>query len=166
MLIRGETPGDLASIRQLNQAVFGGNYEADLVDNLRTDNLVLVSLVAVTGKEIVGHICFSRLPVEVEGRMVQAASLAPVVVRATHQRLGIGSRLIIEGLDILRAGPTEAVIVLGHPKYYPRFGFSPELTRNLASPFQGKEAFMGLELTPGALLGSKGSVTYPKAFGL
>ena len=166
MLIRKETPEDFSAIRQLNQATFGGDYEADLVDQLRADELIALSLVAWDGDELVGHICFSRLPTQVDGRRVRAVSLAPMAVKPDHQRRGIGSQLIAEGLAALPALGIEAVLVLGHPNYYPRFGFSPEPAQKLASPFRGKKEFMALELVPGALLGEKGSVTYPKAFGI
>ena len=82
-----------------------------------------------------------------------------------HQRRGIGSALVRAGLDAVREAGYRAVIVLGHPEYYPRFGFSPELAEKLASAFSGN-AFMALELVPGALRGTRGKVTYPAAFGV
>jgi putative acetyltransferase len=100
-----------------------------------------------------------------DGRAVKALALAPMAVRPGLQKQGIGGRLIAAALDEARAVGAEAVIVLGHPDYYPRFGFSAALARNLASPFSG-EAFMALELLPGALTGKQGSVSYPMAFGL
>jgi putative acetyltransferase len=127
--------------------------------------LVLVERVALDAGEIVGHILFSRLGVEIEGRVVRAAALAPMAVSPDRQRQGIGSRLVQDGLAELRSIGCEAVIVLGHPGYYPRFGFSAALAEKLAAPFRG-EAFMALELMPGALDGHAGSVTYPDAFGI
>ena len=158
MLIREETAQDLPGIRALD-------YATDIVDKLRSDRLHIVSLVAVNGDEVIGHILFSQLPVEIDGRAIRAASLAPVVVKADLRGKGIGSKLVTQGLDILRQKQLEAVIVLGHTWFYPRFGFSADLTRHLASPFRGNPSFMGLELRPGALAGEKGSVTYPAAFG-
>jgi putative acetyltransferase len=92
-------------------------------------------------------------------------SLVPLAVRPDRQGRGIGSRLVAAGLALLRERGWAAVVVLGHARYYPRFGFSAELARKLASPFPG-EAFMALELVPGALAGGAGSVGYPAAFGV
>jgi putative acetyltransferase len=165
MLIREEVPSDAAAIAALNRAAFGGGYEADLIARLRADRLVIASLVAQVRAKIVGHILFSMLPTEMDGRTTRAAALAPMAVQPELQNQGIGSKLVEEGLKAARARRIEAVVVLGHPAYYPRFGFSADLARRLAAPFSG-EAFMALELVPGALDGSMGSVSYPAAFGL
>ena len=89
-----------------------------------------------------------------------------MAVRPTCQRQGIGSQLVAKGLEQMKEKLIEAVLVLGHKSYYPRFGFSAEHTRKLISPFPGMAQFMGLELTPGALAGKEGFVRYPAAFGL
>jgi putative acetyltransferase len=166
MLIREETEKDFATIGALNRAAFGGNYEAVLIEKLRAAGLVITSLVAVEGNKTIGHILFSRLPIEVDGRTVNAAALAPMAVKPNHQRHGVGTKLIEEGLARLREKPVEAVLVVGHKAYYPRFGFSPNETRKLTSPFQGMAQFMALELKSGALAGEKGTVNYPEPFGL
>jgi putative acetyltransferase len=153
------------AIALLNRAAFGGEAEGELIFRLREEDLRLVELVAIDRGELVGHILFSRLAVEIDGRTIKAASLAPMAVRADRRREGIGSELIREGLKALRARGYEAVIVLGHPQYYPRFGFSAALARKLTAPFKG-EAFMAMELTPGSLAGHVGSVSYPAAFSL
>ena len=165
MTIREENKADFPEIVALTQAAFGGEYEATLIEKLRAAHLVIVSLVAVEEGSVIGHILFSKLEVEVDGRRVKAAALAPMAVRPDRQRRGIGSKLVETGLDGLRDRSYEAVIVLGHPDYYPRFGFSPSLTASLVAPFSGR-AFMGLELMSGSLSGSRGSVEYPEAFGL
>ena len=152
------------AIGDLQRAAFGGNLEARLVTRLRNDALVAASLVATDGSTVVGHILFSDLAVEVDGRPVAAVSLAPLAVLPERQRGGIGTRLVQAGLESLRARQrAAAVIVLGEPAFYRRFGFSAELARKLASPYAG-EAFMALELLPGALAGHAGRVTYPAAF--
>ena len=166
MIIREETEADLDAISALNREVFGGDYEAVLIEKLRAAGLILASLVAVDGDEVKGHILFSRLPTMIDGRQVNAAALAPMAVSPASQRQGIGSKLVTEGLDRMKGKSVEAVIVLGHTGYYPRFGFSPALTKNFTSPFRGKSAFMGLELITGALAGGEGSINYPEAFGL
>jgi putative acetyltransferase len=97
--------------------------------------------------------------------VIPAAALAPLAVAPARQRRGIGSALVRRGLDVCRERGRAAVIVLGHPSYYPRFGFSAALARGFRAPYAG-EAFMALELTPGALAAGAGDVRYPKAFEL
>lgn len=163
MIVRPELEEDRIPIGELHRLVFGGHLEADLVDTLRRERRVELSLVAIIGGQIVGHILFSDLEAEIDGRQVKALALAPMAVVPVRQRQGIGARLIGESLTRLERGDYEAVIVLGHESYYPRFGFSAELARKLDSPFKG-DAFMALELKQGALQGEQGSVTYPAAF--
>lgn len=164
-MIRAASPADAQAIAALNRAAFGGEDEVGIVERLHSDGLVAVELVAEQGGLIVGHILLSWLPTMMDGRAVKALALAPMAVLPGSQKQGIGGRLIEAALDEARAAGAEAVIVLGHPDYYPRFGFSAALARNLASPFSG-EAFMALELVPKALAGERGSVSYPAAFGL
>jgi putative acetyltransferase len=85
-------------------------------------------------------------------------------ILSSHRRHEIGSELVRRGLEVCRAQGHAIVIVLGHPDFYPRFGFSTELARPLESPFGGGEAWMAVELVPGALAGVKGRVEYPPPF--
>lgn len=163
--IRAASPADAQAIATLNRAAFGGEDEVGIVERLRRDDLAAVELVAERDNAIVGHILLSWLPTMMDGRTVKALALAPMAVLPGSQKQGIGGRLIMAALHEAMAAGAEAVIVLGHPDYYPRFGFSAALARNLASPFPG-DAFMALELAPGALAGQQGSVSYPAAFGL
>lgn len=163
--IRPESPPDFAAIRAVNEAAFGQPSEADLVDQLRAGDCALLSLVAELDGVIAGHIIFSRMWIDGLPHSLAVVALAPVAVLPQHQRHGIGSRLIREGLDLLRARNESIVIVLGHPTYYPRFGFSAALAAQLESPFPGS-AFMALELKPGALAGVTGRVRYPEPFGI
>ena len=165
MTIREETETDFPEISALTEAAFGGEYEVELIEKLRTARLMIVALVAVEEGCVVGHILFSELSVEIDARRVKTAASAPLAVRPDRQRRGIGSRLVEAGLQTLRNRGYDAVIVLGHPDYYRRFGFSPSLTASLVAPFSGK-AFMGLELAVGSLSGTMGSVRYPKEFGV
>jgi putative acetyltransferase len=126
---------------------------------------VLLSAVAESDRRVVGHILFSRMWIDAPAGLIPAAALAPVAVSPPHQRQGIGGELIRYGLDVLRGAGERIVIVLGHPEYYPRFGFSSELARPLESPFP-REAYMALELVSGALDGIRGRVVYAQAFGL
>lgn len=166
-LIREKTAGDHEAIRAVNRLAFGGEEEAALVDRLRADGLAVASLVAVEGGEVVGHILFSGLSLETNRGAIPAVSLAPMAVRPEWQRKGIGSALVRAGLAWCRARGKAVVIVLGHPGYYPRFGFSAELASRIECPFPGAgDAWMALELTPGALSGVTATVRYPAAFGL
>ena len=151
-------------IRSVNEAAFGGSKEADLVDKLRGDQ-TLISLVAECELGIVGHILFSRMWIKTPSKFVPAVSLAPVAVLPEHQRKGIGQRLIAHGLELLKNEGERIVVVVGHPDYYPRFGFSCAKATPLESPFP-REAFMVLELVERALEGVHGAVIYPSAFGL
>lgn len=163
--IRPETAADRSHIRRVNESAFPTPEEADLVDALRSDGLVLLSAVAEMGTQVVGHILFSRMSIDTRDTVVAAAALAPMAVMPPYQRRGIGGRLIGFGLDELRRAGERIVIVVGHPGYYPRFGFSSAQARSLESPFPA-DAFMALALTPGALDGVHGRVRYPPAFGI
>ena len=165
MEIRGRTAADDSAIRWLNDDAFGGTYESRLIEDLRAADLDAVELVPVENDDIVGHILFSVLATTIDQQAVPALALAPMAVRPDRQRRGIGSVLVRAGLSLARERDWRAVIVLGHQKYYPRFGFSAALARPLEAPFSG-DAFMALELEPGALRGEKGRVTYPPAFGV
>lgn len=166
MEIRPELPDDHGLVALLYRQAFVGNYESELVDALRDAGVASVSLVAIDEGELVGHILFADVGVTVDDRPVRALALAEMAVHQDQQRTGIGSRLVGDGLDAAQALQTEAVLVLGHPTYYPRFGFSAERARHLRVPFRGGDAFMALELRQGALDGVVGQVTYPEAFRL
>lgn len=165
-VIRAEARQDVQSIWRVHQAAFGGVVEPDLVNALRDGGLVEVSLVAEIDDQIVGHILFSSVSIITDFSTIQAASLAPMAVMPDYQRHGIGGRLALAGLDACQAKGHGIAVVLGHPKFYARFGFSAELAKPLQSPFGGGEAWMALELLPGALAGIEGKVEYPAAFGV
>ena len=161
--IREETPADYDAIREVNRLALWGDAEGQLIDRLRAEGLMIASLVAEVDGRVVGHILFSEVAIETPGGAVRAAALAPMAVRPEWQRRGIGSALVRRGLEVCRERGHAIVLVVGHPDYYPRFGFSAELARRLSSPFSG-DAFMALELRPGALEGVTGTVQYPEAF--
>jgi putative acetyltransferase len=165
MRVREEQAADAAQIRNVNEAGFEGSDEADLVDKLQKEGVVLLSLVAELDNQIIGHILFSRMTVETERGPVAAVSLAPMAVLPDHQGRGVGGQLVRRGIAALRERGERIVIVLGHKEYYPRFGFTAEKARDLDSPFP-PESFMALELVEGALTGVRGTVRYPSAFGL
>lgn len=165
IVIRPETEQDRQAIWNVNRAAFESDAEANLVDALRDSGYVEVSLIAKVDGEIVGHILFSRLPVVTRVGTVDALSLAPMAVLPGYQRRGIGSKLVEAGLEACREKGHKIILVLGHPEFYPRFGFSAELARLLESPFGGEEAWMAMELAPGALAGVEGQIEYPSPFG-
>lgn len=149
----------------VNQAAFARADEADLVDKLRDGGFAILSLVAELDCGIVGHILFSRMWIETESGRVEAAALAPMAVVPNHQRTGVGGLLVSRGLAMLREQDEKIVIVVGHPDYYPKFGFSTEKAVGLESPFP-REAFMAIELCRGALDGIRGVVVYAPPFGI
>jgi putative acetyltransferase len=163
VLIRVEASGDLDAIRAVNRLAFGQDAEGRLVDRLRDEGYVRASLVAEVDGRVVGHILFSDLPVVTKRGMLAAAALAPMAVAPEHQRQGIGGALVRAGLDACRLRGYRAVIVLGHRAFYPRFGFSAELARQIDSPYSGED-FMAVELESGALADVRGRVTYPSPF--
>jgi putative acetyltransferase len=162
-IIRPETSADHAAIRNLNRTAFGGEGEARLVDALRAGGYARVSLVADENGRVVAHILFSTLVIATPTRSIEALSLAPLAVVPSYQRKGIGSAMAVAGLQACQAAGHRIVIVLGHPEFYPRFGFSAELAERLTAPFSGP-AFMALELVPGALDEVEGEVLYPPPF--
>jgi putative acetyltransferase len=165
LVIRPETAADRSAIRDVNRLAFGRDDEARLVDELRDGGHVRLSLLAETTGRVVGHILFGELSIETEVGTVEALALAPMAVIPSHQRRGIGSTLVREGLRSCREAAHRIVVVLGHPEFYPRFGFSADRAARLRSPFSGP-AFMAIELVPGALEGVDGDVRYPPPFGV
>lgn len=167
MDIRTEKPEDLEAVRNVNIAAFGRENEANLVDRLRGIASTF-SFVAVQSDRVVGHILFS--PVVVAGkcsRHLSIQGLAPVAVLPNYQRQGIGTLLIREGLKECARLGFQAVVVLGHPGFYPRFGFIPASRKNLGCEYDvPDEAFMVFELESGALEDCSGTVKYRSEFSL
>jgi len=160
--IRKETAEDIPSIRAVVHAAFGTAGEAGLVDGLRRSGALTLSAVAVVGSRVVGHVAFS--PVTIGGPHL-ALALAPVAVAPDCQRQGIGSALIRWSLEECRRLEHGVVIVVGEPAYYPRFGFTPAAPFGIQCPFPvPPEAFMVLELSPGATSGCRGMIRYRPEF--
>jgi putative acetyltransferase len=162
-IIRPETAGDSAVIRSVHRLAFRSEEEARLVDALRAGGYVRVSLLAEVGYQVVGHILFSALDIATARQAVHALALAPLAVIPSHQNQGIGSALVREGLRACREAGHPIVIVVGHPGFYSRLGFSARLAEPLRSPFSGP-AFMAIELEHNALAGIEGEVRYPQPF--
>jgi putative acetyltransferase len=165
--VRCETPADHDAIREVNRQAFGRPNEARLVDAIRQTAAFIhdLSLVAVRDGRVVGHALFSRVTVEGEGQPAELLALAPVAVLPECQRRGVGRQLIGVGLACAAMLGHAAVVVVGHPAYYPRFGFTSARAFGLEAPFPvADEAFLALPLRPGALDGVRGLVIYPAAF--
>jgi len=163
-MIRPAAANDFAAIRNVITHAFGRADEADLVEQLRKDGEVLCELVAVSDIAVEGHILYSSLPIAQAGQSLAAAALAPVSVLPAFQNNGLGGALIRAGNERCAAIGCAGIIVLGHPDYYPRFGFSAEAAAALEAPFSGPH-FMALELQAGAL-SRGGRVRYARAFGV
>jgi len=159
--IRPESIHDADAVAAVNEAAFGRPDEARLVARLRGRARPYLGLVAVEDGAVVGHILFTPVPLQCDqGRHIVMA-LAPMSVLPAHQRRGIGTALVHAGLEACRAAGHEIVMVLGHPAFYPRFGFVRAHPLGLTSepPFPD-ESFMLAELTPGALRGRRGVIRY------
>jgi putative acetyltransferase len=165
--IRAETPEDIPAIFEVNLQAFGQDGEARLVSALRDDGDFNpeLSLVAVCGDRIIGHILFPPITIVSDLAETAALALAPLAVHQDFQCLGIGAALIEEGLKECRRLGHRIIVVVGHPGYYPRFGFTTARALGILAPFPcPDEAFMALPLTTGALDGICGMVRYPLAF--
>ena len=166
--IRQEQKSDYKEVYELNSSAFEEDEEARLVTLLRKSSAFIpsLSLVAIMKDTIVGHILFTKIKiVDENGNENESLALAPMAVSPKFQKSGIGSQLIKTGLDIAREMNFKSVIVLGHDKYYPRFGFEPTTKWNITSPYDvPSNFFMGLELIQDGLKNSSGMVQYAKEF--
>ena len=169
-IIREETPKDTADIRRVNKRAFSQPNEADLVDALRRRGAVALSLVAIKDSRIVGHILFSPVTIEpgtIEslGSSFTAIALGPMAVLPEYQNQGIGSQLVETGLKMCRKAGHQVVIVLGHPNYYPRFGFVPAKSLGIRCPFDvPNEVFMVKKLVENFTGTPNGLVKYQPEF--
>lgn len=165
MIIREETAADIDQVWSVNTDAFETDAEAGLVNALRESGCYAISLVAESDGAVVGHILFT--PVELTGNHagLKIAGLAPMAVRHQYQNQGIGSKLVKAGLEYCRTRGFDAVVVLGHAAYYPRFGFIPAVNYGIKSEYEvPDDVFMILELTPGILGNNKGIIKYHPAF--
>ncbi|OFW55954.1 MAG: GNAT family N-acetyltransferase [Candidatus Solincola sediminis] len=167
LTIGAERKEDIPSIREINLQAFGQEDEALLVERLRNSPSFIpqLSLVAYENGRAVGHAMFTHLKIDAGSGSIPALGLAPVAVLPAYQNQGMGRALIERGINDSREMGHEIVIVVGHPEYYPRFGFKPARAAGLECLFPvPDEAFMVLELTVDALDGISGTVVYPPEF--
>ncbi len=170
MVTRTAGPADRAAIRRVHEQAFApSGFEADLVDALWDSPAWLpeLSLVALLGGdsagELVGHALFSRVSVRPAST---ALALGPIGVLPAEQRRGIGGRLIRAGLTVAAGTDYPLVVVLGHPEYYPRFGFEPAGELGITAPFEvPPEAWM-VRLLPADDGTARGEVRYPPEWGV
>lgn len=168
MIIRPEKLDDIAAIRIVNERAFGRVEEADLVDALRRNDKATISFVAEDSGSIIGHILFSPVTIlpNLAGETIATGiGLAPLAIIPEKQNQRVGSTLIEHGLRKCRNEGFRFVVVLGHPAYYPRFGFIPAGRFNLRSEYNvADDVFMAMELVEGALSGCVGVVKYQPEF--
>ena len=165
--IRNETKKDFSTITNVNDLAFKQTNEGKLVESLRksTSFVPELSLVALTDDKVVGHILFYPVKIKSAENEYETLSLAPMSVLPEYQHKGIGSKLVLAGLEKAKELGYKSVIVLGHPNYYPKFGFEPASRWKITAPFDAPdEAFIALELVEGELINKSGTVEYPHEF--
>jgi len=162
---REEKPSDLESIYSLNREAFETEAEAQLVDALRDANKLVLSLVAVNEGKVVGHIAFSPMNLASQGDR-KFAGLGPMAVAKARQKQGIGSLLIQAGEDRLKKLGYDAIFVLGHKEYYPKFGYKPSLSNfGIKSKYEVEDDyFMVKPLSQKGVSGLSGTVLYEPEF--
>ena len=159
--IRGEEPKDIMQVREIVRAAFPTDAESKLVDVLRTNGKAVISLVAESGDQVLGHILFSPVATTPPSE-AQGLGLAPVAVRPEVQSQGLGSKLIYEGLSISQALGYDFCVVLGNPKYYQRFGFEKASRVGLQNEYGVDDEFMIIRFTEREL--RRGLVKYAPEF--
>jgi putative acetyltransferase len=163
--IRDERDADAAAIRRVLEGAFKSHAEADIVDKLRAQGRFAMSLVATIGGSIVGHVLLTDVELVDAGDAIRGAGVAPLAVRPAFQRRGIGGALMRAALERARADGYDYVVLLGDPGYYERFEFRAAAQLGLACEFDAPpEAFLAIELNPGALKGTSGTVRYAPEF--
>lgn len=165
LLIRAEAADERAAVVRINDDAFGGTAESRLIESISRTGRPTISLVACADGAPVGHIFFSEVHMRSDGPVLSVFALAPMAVVPAWQRRGIGSRLVESGLDACVRRGGQVVVVVGHPAFYPRFGFVPASRVGLRSVYSSAgDAFMAFESPKGALAGRAGVVEYPAEF--
>ena len=165
--VRSETAADQSAVFDVNTAAFEREKEARLVNALRASDAFVpeLSLVAEKDGAIVGYILFTQMEFTNNSNH-RGLAIGPVSVAPNMQRLGIGAALIKIGIEKARKLGFDSVILLGHPDYYPRFGFLPASNWNITTPYNAPHATFALELKQGALDRAQGEARYAKEFAL
>ena len=167
IILRRETPDDFMQVARLLEMAFCRKNEAALVEKLRHNKKYnpVLSLVADYDGYVMGHILFFPIMIRSEASETESLALAPLAVSPEFQKMGVGGRLIQHGMKTAMEIGYGSAIVLGHPKYYSRFGFVPAITWNIKAPFEvPDDALMAIEFEEGALEKAAGIVEYPQEF--
>jgi len=160
--IREERPDDATAIREVNKRAFEQDQEGNIVDALRANGAISLSLVAAVNGRIVGHVMYSPITV---GGVITGAALGPMAVVPEYQRQGIGTALVDAGNEKLQNDGCPFIIVLGHPNYYPRFGFRPASTYGIECEWAvPDDVFMVLVLDEAKMQGVSGLAKYRHEF--
>ena len=159
--IRDERPDDMAAVRDLNRRAFGQDQEGKIVDALRSNGAALLSLVATLNGKVVGHIMYSPLSVG----EIMGAGLGPMAVLPENQHQGIGSKLVEAGNRKVKDAGYPFIILVGHPNFYPRFGFRPASAHDIRCEWEVPDnAFMLLVLDEAKMRGVSGLAKYRPEF--
>ncbi len=165
MGIRKEQPEDIEKISKINSEAFETKTEANLVNTLRSSGIQYISLVYEENDEIIGHIFFTPVELEGDNSDIRIMGLGPMAVTPKYQNKDIGSTLAKAGIELCKSEGIDAIVVLGHPNYYPKFGFEPSVKYGIKSEYEiPDEVFMVLELKNNALIDKQGAIKYNEAF--
>lgn len=163
LILTKDQPNEIQKVWEVNSLAFETEAEANLVIRLIKSGVEHISLVAKYNNDIVGHILFTQA--KLENSEIKMAALAPMSVKPEFQNTGIGSALIEYGLNECKENGYQAVVVLGHPNYYPKFGFCPSINFGIKSEYDvPTEVFMIKELVSNSLDGLNGIVKYHEEF--
>jgi len=165
--LRKEEAKDFQNIAMVNDVAFGRKAESKLIDTLRNTKEFIpdLSAIAEVDGKVIGHILFYPITINEGEKKHISLALAPMSIIPAFHKKSIGKLLVIYGLQAAKNLGHKSVIVLGHPSYYPKFGFEPASKWNIKSPFPAPdEAFLAIELEKGSLEKVAGTVVYPKAF--
>ena len=167
IIIRQEVKADHTRIKEINDQAFEQEDEGSLVNKLRERDQFIpkLSLFAETDEMVVGHILFYPVKIISSTQKHTTLSLGPMAVLPEYQKKGIGGKLINEGLNLAKDLRFRSVIVIGHPEYYPKFGFTKASYWGIKVPFEvPDEVFMALEIVEGELQNKQGVIEYPAEF--
>ena len=166
-IIEAETETDYDQIRKVHIQAFNGEAEATLVEKLRTTPKYIreLSLVARHRNQVIGHVLFYPIKIKTNKKKCDSLALAPVSVIPKFQNRKIGTTLIQKGLEKAKKLGFKSVIVIGHPEYYPRFGFQTASKYGITAPFKVPDnALLALELQKNALKNCNGTIRYPTQY--